>query len=296
MNRKDKQLIGFSVGSLKMLRYLHSLGIANFFELRIERFAKTGTPLRRFENGRFNLVHKNLEKLVKEFPGVRFSVHPAIERSFDITKEYGLNMAVASHQPIILQSWDSFELMHECHGIAEKIIVHPSLFHFKSKLSMAEEECLRQNALFLKEADEIRKAGGYKTKICLENTLPPKKDIGAVGYKKSYFETMLAGTTTLNTMLDTGHANLNDNLEVADYLKLKYGCVHVHFHGNRGLKNDDHVPPHRGNVRDYDTIIAFIREHRPSVVFELADLSLYSEQKLIAMVENLQAEIGGKKK
>jgi hypothetical protein len=290
-------LLGFAVGSLEMLRKLHSLGIANFFELRSERMGREGMSLLERQGERYQIIDRNVDAIAKEFPGVRFSAHLPVERSFGAEKEYGLNMAVKEHWPLLFERLAAWETICRRHGIIDKIVIHPSLFHYKNFLSMSEDDCLQGNNSFLRILDAKRQDEGYQVRICLENLPLPREEMGAVGYRAEHFARMLEGTSTIETMFDTGHANLNESLSEEEYREMIRRAVHIHFHGNSGKFNpesvldDQHLPPHRENLRYYDIVIDHIRKKRPSVVFELQDLSIYSDEDFVEMVEKIKKEV-----
>jgi sugar phosphate isomerase/epimerase len=293
-----KQLIGLSVKSMAELRRAIALG-ANMVEIKLDKFAKRGTPLIELDRqGNFAVI----ENYVREISalaidhGIEVQFHHWIERCLDPTQVTGINLAIRQHHPAGLRLFRFLEGVYREYGIGRMQTKHLPTVSLGSTIFASEEDAIENIRIFAEELDAVRIRERHETIIGFENLADPNEEATILGYKTEHFKRILRNTRSIGLTIDTGHRRLSQHHTVRELMQLGLPIVNFHFHGNDAtatsadFDDDQHLLPGDGNVNGYQNYLRYFRRHRTPIVLEIAHLGDYSDDELRSFIEHLKRE------
>ena len=298
MSWQDFQYVGFAVKSMKELHRMKRIG-ATVAEIKLDKFAKSGHPVYFYKDGYFTLNVPVIEQIAKfaKINNIRIQWHLPIEGLIDVTRESGLNMGIIAHHDIIIERFVMFEWILHMYGIGHCVTVHPPTVSVDGEMILAEEETLINTKMCLDRLDIIRIQCDHNILIGVENQTDIKQKAGNLGYMPFHFRRMMKDTRTIGITIDTGHRRLTQEFSIREFLQGGWQVMNFHFHGNEGIfdpkdwSDDQHLLPHKENVKGYDNYLRYFRRHRVPIILEISWLNKYTDRELIEFLIGFREEL-----
>jgi sugar phosphate isomerase/epimerase len=108
---------------------------------------------------------------------------------------------------------------------------------------------------------------------------------------------MMKDTRSIDITIDTGHRRLTQEFSIREFLQGGWRVANFHFHGNEGIFNpmdwsdDQHLLPHKENVKGYDNYLRYFRRHRVPIILEISHLNEYSDRELRGFLGGFKEEL-----
>ena len=172
------------------------------------------------------------------------SLHSPTERDLSPGRESGVPISISDTERI--RRLDAVDEVKRALDVAERIPFRHLVQHMGHGRQSADPRKLDAAFTSLEILTVFAKARGVT--IALENT---PDDLGAPGSLQHFItDTHLHD---LRLCLDTGHAHIDGNVEVA-FDAMRDRLVTAHIHDNHGEK-DEHLLPHNGTI-DWEAVLS----------------------------------------
>ncbi len=298
MSWQDFQYVGFAVRSMEELLRMPIVG-ATVAEIKLDKFAKRGTPVYFYDGERFKLNKQVIIQIANfaKANSVRIQWHLPVEGAIDITHESGLNMGIIAHHDIIIGRFVMLEQILCKYGIGHCTTVHPPTVSIDGQMILDEDEALMNAKICLDHLDTIRVNERHQMLIGIENQTDIKQKAGNLGYMPFHFRKMMKDTRSIDITIDTGHRRLTQEFSIREFLQGGWRVANFHFHGNEGIFNpmdwsdDQHLLPHKENVKGYDNYLRYFRRHRVPIILEISHLNEYSDRELRGFLGGFKEEL-----